>query len=249
VEYEDLISIATPEGVALTLTLAGLGSRAIALMLDWLVRLPILIAIALVFSGTDIGAIVFVLAEFAVFYLYDVLFEAYGGGRTPGKRWTSLRVLHVDGRAEGLGAAAVRNVIRLIDGLPLLYIPGVASIIATQRNQRLGDLAADTIVVREPRALKPPKATEAATHLPPPPGPAPAAWLPAWDVTAITSEELAALRTFLGRRQHVEPAARAELAHRLAAGLAAKIPGVGLAPPDTERFLETVAALKSARGR
>jgi uncharacterized RDD family membrane protein YckC len=245
VEYEDLISIATPEGVDLTLSLAGLGSRAIATMLDWLVRLPILIAAGIILRGSDVGVILFTLIEFALIYLYDVLFEAYGHGRTPGKRWTSLRVLHVDGRPEGVGSAAVRNVIRLVDCLPLLYIPGVTSIIATQRNQRLGDLAADTIVVREPRAPGEAEVAEA----PALPVSVPDNWLPAWDVTAITQEDLVALRSFLDRRTDIATPARTELGHRLAAGLAAKIPGVSGGPPDAERFLETVAALKSARRR
>ncbi len=247
-EYEDQIEIATPEGVALTLTLAGLGSRAIALMLDWLVRLPILFLVAVAFYGSDLGNIVFVLAEFAAFYLYDVLFEAFGHGRTPGKRWTSLRVLRVDGRPEGIGAAAVRNVIRLVDGLPLLYVPGVVSIMATKRNQRLGDLAADTIVVREPKVPKKKAAQQAnaqASALP-----AVAVWLPAWDVTAVTQQDLVAVRTFLARRDNVATAAvRSELAQRLATGLAAKIPGAEPTPASPEPFLETVAALKSSRGR
>lgn len=247
--------------MTLTLTLAGLGSRAIATLLDWLVRLLLLGAVALVVLvgihvATDSapGVIVFTISEFVLFYLYDVLFEAYSGGRTPGKRWTSLRVLHADGRPVGLGAAAVRNIVRLIDGPPLLYLPGMVSIIATARNQRLGDLAAGTVVVREPRPQKPVKAKRRGRRggrgeLPPPPPPAAAPWLPAWDVTAITPEDLAAVRTFLGRREQVAAAARAELAQRLAAGVAAKIPGVGGAPSDPEQFLETVAALKSARGR
>ena len=153
-EYEDLISIATPEGVALTLTLAGLGSRGVATLLDWCVRLPILIVAAIPAAHSDAGRIVFILVAFVMVYVYDVLFEAFGGGRTPGKRWTSLRVLHADGRPESAGAAAVRNVVRIVDWLPSFYLVGGASIVATARNQRLGDLAADTIVVREPRPPK-----------------------------------------------------------------------------------------------
>jgi uncharacterized RDD family membrane protein YckC len=253
VEYEDQISIATPEGLALTLTLAGLGSRAIALMLDWCIRIPILAIVAVVTWGSTIGAIVEIITAFLVIYVYDVLFEAYGGGRTPGKRLTSLRVMHTDGRPEGLGTAAVRNIVRLVDFLPSVYVIGCASIITTVKNQRLGDLAAGTIVVREPRALKAPKPRKE-THRAPPPRPAPAPHadgLPAWDVTGVTAGDLAAVRTFLERRDILTARARDDLAQRLAAGLAAKIPGVdgSLNSTDPEHMLETVAALKQARAR
>ena len=248
-EYEDQIAIVTPEGVALTLTLAGLGSRAIALILDWLVRLPMLIVLAIIGAGSDVGLIIEIIGLFAVVYIYDVAFEVLAAGRTPGKRWTSLRVLRADGRPEGLGASAVRNVIRLVDFLPLVYVIGAASIITTTRNQRLGDLGADTIVVREPRGLKPPDPSLRAVMPPPPPQPtAGATWLPAWDVTAITQQDLAAVRTFLERRPLLADQARRELGQRLAAGMAAKIPGVG-PQPDPERMLETLVAIKSARGR
>jgi uncharacterized RDD family membrane protein YckC len=254
VEYEDQISIVTPEGVALTLTLAGLGSRAIALMLDWCVRLPILIVVLVAFRASNAGAIgdigIYITA-FLLIYVYDVAFEAFWGGRTPGKRWTSLRVLHIDGRPESIGSAAVRNVIRLVDFLPAIYIAGATSIIATTNNQRLGDLSAGTIVVREPRAPKAPKPPRQ-THRVAAPRPAPpttADALPAWDVTAVTPTDLATVRMFLERRDVLAARARADLAQRLAAGIAAKIPGLDGSGPDPEQLLETVAALKQARGR
>ncbi len=83
---------------------------------------------------------------------------------------------------------------------------------------------------------------------PPPQATAGASWLPAWDVTAITQQDLAAVRTFLERRPLLADEARRELGQRLAAGMAAKIPGVG-PQPDPERMLETLVAIKSARGR
>jgi uncharacterized RDD family membrane protein YckC len=254
VEYEDQISIATPEGLALTLTLAGLGSRAIATMLDWCIRAPILVIVVVVAAGSAIGDIVVILTLFVLIYVYDVLFEAYGGGRTPGKRLTSLRVMHVDGRPEGLGTAAVRNIIRIVDFLPSLYIVGSASVITTAKNQRLGDIAAGTVVVREPRVAKPAKPPKETHRVPPPRPAAPATptadGLPAWDVTAVTATDLAAVRTFLERRTVLTAAARVDLGQRLAAGLASKIPGLdGATPGDPEELLEIVAALKQARGR
>jgi uncharacterized RDD family membrane protein YckC len=235
--------------VTLTLTLAGLGSRAVAGLLDLAVRAALLGAVALVLAladsaitSTALGVIVFALTEFALLLLYDILFETFAAGRTPGKRWSSLRVLRTDGRPVGLGTATVRNVLRLVDGLPTLYLPGMASILATRRNQRLGDLAAGTIVVREPRLPKAGAAPDepVAPRIGTPP-------LPAWDVAAITAEDLATVRTFLGRREDVQPDARFELAERLAGGLAAKIPGIGTTRYDPEYLLETIVALKSRR--
>jgi uncharacterized RDD family membrane protein YckC len=234
------MDVVTPEGVALELHLVGLGSRAIATVLDTLVQLTMLlavsIALALIRPGEAVTLIVLALSTFSILYLYYVLFEAYAGGRTPGKRWSSIRVLCDDGRPIGIGESAVRNIVRLVDWLPLFYGVGAVSIMATKRNQRLGDLAAHTIVVREPR-----KVAVAATGIERPPG-----VLPAWDVAAIGADDMAAARTFLARRETLAAGARTELANRLAGGLAAKIPGV--APPvDPERFLETLVALKASR--
>ena len=99
----------------------------------------------------DLGIALFSIISFAIYFGYDVAFEVLANGRTPGKRWTGLRVLRDDGRPVDLLSSAIRNVVRLVDGLPLSYLPAMVSILVTQRNQRLGDLAASTIVVREPR--------------------------------------------------------------------------------------------------
>ena len=100
--------------------------------------------------GLAVGSI----ASFLLYFGYDVAFEVLGGGRTPGKRLAGLRVLRDDGRPVDLLSSCIRNVIRLVDGLPLLYLPAMVSILVTTNNQRLGDLAARTIVVRDPKATK-----------------------------------------------------------------------------------------------
>jgi uncharacterized RDD family membrane protein YckC len=152
-DYQDRLVIATPEGVELALDLAGLGSRFTAGLIDLLIKT--LIAAALLVAAIPLGGVIAVVVEAGVPLLvyigYDVLFETLGSGRTPGKRWSGLRVMRADGGPEDLVASLVRNVLRLIDGLPLSYLPGIASILLTRRNQRLGDLAAGTIVVRERR--------------------------------------------------------------------------------------------------
>ncbi|MGQ0521830.1 MAG: RDD family protein [Actinomycetota bacterium] len=249
--YEDRISIATPEGVDLEMTLAGLGSRAVARMVDQAIQLAVLLAVGLLAAlagattgvtgdgGGAVAAAVAVVVVFAVQFGYDVLFEVLASGRTPGKRWSGLRVVRVDGAPVGFVTSAVRNLLRLVDSLPGIYAVAMVAVLASSRNQRLGDMAAATVVVRERRGprkagVAPAVAGAAGSHD------------PTWDVSAVTAEELATIRRFLDRRATLAPHARARLAGDLAARLAPKVvgPPAGLHP---ERFLEDVAAAKSAR--
>ena len=251
-QYEERARIATPEGVELELVLAGLASRFIAELIDGvllLLLLGTLIALA-VLAG---GAGGFVLVSIAlggallISVAYNVAFEVLAAGRTPGKRWNGLRVVMASGGPVGLRASAVRNLVRLLEGPPLWYAPAIVSILATRRNQRLGDLAADTLVVREPLAR--PGRRRRRRQSEPAARPHPltqALQLDRWDVSAVTQEDLAAIRTFLDRRDGFTPAARDGLARDLAARLEAKVAGHprGLTP---ETLLEGIAAAKAAR--
>lgn len=89
-----------------------------------------------------------------IWLLYFTIPEAMFGA-TPGKLWNNLRVVRLDGRPLRLRDVVIRNVVRLIDGLPFLYLIGGASVLATKGSQRLGDLAAGTTVVYRHRALEP----------------------------------------------------------------------------------------------
>jgi uncharacterized RDD family membrane protein YckC len=252
-QYEERARIATPEGVELELVLAGLASRFIAELIDsvlLLLLLGTLIALA-VLAG---GAGGFVLVSIAVggalliSVAYNVAFEVLAAGRTPGKRWNGLRVVMASGGPVGLRASAVRNLVRLLEGLPLWYAPAIVSILVTRRNQRLGDLAADTLVVREPLA-RPRRRRRRRRRSEPAPRKhplSPTLQLDRWDVSAVTQEDLAAIRTFLARRDGFTPAARDGLARELAARLEAKLAGhpPGLSP---EALLEGVAAAKASR--
>src|SRR5918992_3138493 len=147
-ELEDRLTITTPEGVELDLQLAGLGSRFMAQLLDLLIKAMSILLIALTLSIAGLTGVAIMLpAFFLVVYAYDVVFETFANGRTPGKRASRLRVVRVGGEPVDFMTSAIRNVLRLIDGAPLGYIPGVISILMTKRNQRLGDLAAGTIVL------------------------------------------------------------------------------------------------------
>jgi uncharacterized RDD family membrane protein YckC len=264
VRLDDQIIISTPEGVDVEVTLAGLGSRAIAGLLDLTIEVVVLVALFLVFgatiggNGNGILNAAFVIVLFAILFGYFVLFEVLNHGRTPGKVAVGLRVLRADGGPVGFMPSAERNLLRLVDGwdlLTLLLCPiGVIAVVASERNQRLGDLAAGTVVARErfvrssatsfptvanaylaPSPLSPP--FPVAAPAPPPPG-------PVWDVSAVTADEVITVRRFLERRHSLDPNARVHLASELAARLRPKVTGPDASWPD-EPFLEALATAKS----
>src|SRR5947209_19253285 len=87
--------------------------------------------------------------SFALITFYDIFFEGFQSGRTPGKRLNGLRVVRVEGHPVNFLTSAVRNVIRPVDFLPTAYLLGAVVILATRKNQRIGDVIAGTLVVRE----------------------------------------------------------------------------------------------------
>jgi uncharacterized RDD family membrane protein YckC len=258
-DYQDRLHIATPEGVTVDLVLAGLGSRFAATLIDLVFKGCLLVlALVVVVALGDLGVALYAIVTFAIYAGYDIAFEVLAGGRTPGKRWTGLRVLRDDGRPVDLLASTIRNVVRLVDGPTFGYLPAMVSILVTRRNQRLGDLAASTIVVREPRkrdALPPARfgagpATAGAALLfggygipVAQPRAAPRGTL---DVSAVSPDDLAAVRGFLDRRDGLPASVRGDLARRIASALAPRVGGATAHLRD-EDLIEQVAAAK-ARG-
>lgn len=238
-DLDDHVTIATPEGVELALVLAGLGSRFIAGSIDAVIQLfsiLILYLLTVALTGAHgLLAAVFVVLSFGILLFYNTVFELLAAGRTPGKSLSHLRVVRSSGVPVDLAASAIRNLARLLDGPLLLYLPTVISIALSPRNQRPGDMAAGTIVIREQRLTRPGVIPER-----PPGEPA------RWDVSALSAQELAAVRRFLERRETLDRGARHELALRLASGLRSKVSG---APErlEAERFLEALAATKTER--
>src|SRR5206468_13021288 len=90
-----------------------------------------------------------VVAGFLLWMAYDIYFEALHGGQTPGKKVAGVRVIGDGGGPIDFRAACVRNLLGLADALPVFYVLGAVLILVTGRRQRLGDLAAGTVVVRE----------------------------------------------------------------------------------------------------
>jgi uncharacterized RDD family membrane protein YckC len=241
-EYEDRRTISTPEGVQLALPLAGIGSRFMAGLLDYLlagiVYLIIVLATLWLLGGTA-ATIVLVTAVLVINVGYFTLFEVLGGGRTLGKRAAGLRVVTDGGGQVGLRASLIRNIIRLLEFVAFFYAPAVVSVLVTTNNQRLGDLAAGTLVVRETK-LQPVRASAATPQVSP-------ERFASWDVTGIGDEEAGAVRSFLERRNQLRPGARRALAEQLAGRLRPLVAGAQQSLGD-EAFLEHLAAAK-ARGR
>ncbi len=244
-ELEDRIVIATPEGLELQLVLAGVGSRFIAAVIDLMIQLLLIVlaaVVALALIGGFIGNALFYIALFCV-YLYDIPFEVLASGRTPGKRLTHLRVVRDGGGPVNLSASFIRNLLRFVDFLPSAYLVGLASILISKSNRRLGDLAAGTLVIRDVRGTDSTAArtvgtqTNAGETLQHTAG---------WDVSAVSNEEMIAVRRFLQRRATLDQRPRQELAHRLEQGLRTKVSGApeGL---SAEGFLEELARVKASR--
>jgi uncharacterized RDD family membrane protein YckC len=272
VDYEDRHVTATPEGIRLDVVLAGLGSRFAAYAFDLLLQLVAFYVFGRV-VGEAVGpnpseaaglletgaSSVFALLDFV---LYFVAFEALFDGRSPGKRLAGLRVVRVGGQPVGFLASLLRNLLRIVDLLPVLYLFGSVLILATTRNQRLGDLAAGTLVIRDRVAAEKIVSTASfssgagfaapvgttAYWAPGHPG---GAWLPPelahWDVSAVPPDELSLARAFLANRAGYTPEARQRLSHQLANRIWPFVAGPSV-PPHPEAFLEMVLQVKAARG-
>jgi uncharacterized RDD family membrane protein YckC len=162
--------VATPEGIELTLRLAGPVPRALAWSVDFLLRAAIVLVVwmgAAYFGRAGMGLVL--ITSFFVEWLLPAAFEARWGGQTPGKRLFGIAVLNDDGTPVRWPAALTRNLLRAADFLPFLYGVGLISILANRDFKRLGDLAAATVVVYQSKATDAVarKIPEAAPLLPP----------------------------------------------------------------------------------
>lgn len=241
-ELDDRVTVAGAEGIDLDLVLAGVGSRGAAFLVDLALQSAALFVVtAAAAVVADVGTAVVAIAAFVIFLGYPILAEAFAGGRTVGKALLGISVVAVDGTPVTFLAASIRNVVRLVDSLPGVYAVGIIAVLATSRNQRVGDLAAGTLVVHRPRAAVPssPGGVSQASQASP-------ADMAAWDVSAVTADEVAALRSFLGRRDSLDPRSRADLAQTLSFQILPKVAGVPL-EGGPEVFLERVVAAKTVR--
>jgi len=257
----DQLNIDTPELVDIEMPLAGIGSRFIALLVDYLIWFAgfLVLVVLTAYLAPGIEAFSKLSAQwteaiviFLIFLLnwgYFTLFEAFWNGRTPGKRVARIRVIQRSGRAIGLFESMARNLVRYIDQFPFFYAVGVITMFVTRQHQRLGDLAAGTLVVRD-RVFEEPawgdsgaRTFTAQIFAPTAPTPEPhnAFTLPASGINKLTSADLEVLEGFFARRLDMPLTTRQILAERIASAIQAKS---GLETPDgasVETFLEATA--------
>jgi uncharacterized RDD family membrane protein YckC len=153
-KLDTLQAVELADGVEIRLRMAGPMLRAAAYGIDMAIRAAVLTIAGLVvlLTGIVVGGKVaeglILLSWFLMDWLYPVIFEAGKRGATPGKRLMGLRVVQTTGSPITLGQAVVRNFLRFIDGMPMFsYALGMGSCLASKRFQRLGDLAAGTVVI------------------------------------------------------------------------------------------------------
>jgi len=198
---DTLREVETPEGVALGLRCAGVVPRALAWLLDLMVRAAVLTALSAalsLFGGAGSG--VFLVLMFLLFWGYPVAFEVFRDGQTPGKRALGLKVVSDNGTPVTWLPSVVRNLLRTADMLPVLYLFGVASSLIDASGRRLGDLVAGTVVVYTERAPARPPPPLAAPQPPPLP---------------LQLDEQRALIAFAERAPQMTTERQAELAQTL----------------------------------
>jgi uncharacterized RDD family membrane protein YckC len=154
------LHIKTPEGITFALPLAGPVARFLAWIVDFACIVAIMTAINIGIQVTQIVSFDFaraaaILSYFVVSIGYGILCEWYYKGQTFGKRLMSVRVMDIQGLRLQFSQIVIRNLLRFIDSLPVCYLVGGLSCLLSPKSQRLGDLAANTIVTREPRIPRP----------------------------------------------------------------------------------------------
>ncbi len=253
---EEILVIETPERVPLEFALASIGNRFLACALDHTLQILVIFLIVIVgalsgrfeiFGSGFVEAPKWVQAALVVFVFllwfgYFALFEWRWNGQTPGKRLLRLRVIREDGRPVTFFEAMVRNLLRLFDMMPgFFYSVGLVSVFATGRDQRVGDLFAGTVVVREREAEAPSfdqvfnagATSDAALRR---------SFKPvvfAGDVRVLSAAEIEVVETFLRRRWDLQERVREWMAWRIATPILHKIkPSFDLASFTYEGFLE-----------
>jgi uncharacterized RDD family membrane protein YckC len=150
---DTVVAAETPEGIVLELHPAGLPARFYAFILDWLIRLVIVYAFAIVarFLG-GIGVAFLIVLFFLLEWFYPVAFELGRSGATPGKKTFGLKVVMDNGLPITPAASFTRNLLRVADFLPFGYGFAIVSVLLRKDCKRLGDIAAATLVVHQPQA-------------------------------------------------------------------------------------------------
>ena len=244
-KFFNQVILETPESVELEFSLAGIGNRVHALLIDYVIwsSLVFLCQITLVYlifnylgqydSLSQFLLAIQLLVVFVIQVGYFVFFETIWQGQTPGKRRAKIRVIQDDGRPVQLQQATIRSLLRPIDDLLFL---GMFFIIFSKQEKRIGDFVAGTLVVQEERPNARTKlsiSTESQTL---------AKQLPeVTNLSALLPEDFAIIRDYLQRRKGMITTARKEVALRLASQIK-EIIALEKVPPGVtaNQFLEAV---------
>ncbi len=251
----DRLDGVSPEGLPTTLGLASVGSRSVAGVIDLAIQLLVIVLVAVGLGDGNIAAAAKAIIGFVILFFLPVAYDVFDHGRGPGKRIVGLRVITVNGGPIGLRASVIRNLLRFVDFLPSGYLVGMASILSTNTAQRLGDVAAGTVVSFVPGRTRKSKRTAAREATV-------AVWTPpvaafmtngadvttarAIDAVRVSAGEVGLVQSFLTRRRTLPEAARLRLAADIAGRLRPKVMGVPTETSD-EEFLELLATAKSIR--
>jgi uncharacterized RDD family membrane protein YckC len=240
--------VVTPEAVPLELEPAGIGSRFVAIALDWFIQgvlgFALLFGLAASVAGdVPFSGALFPLFGFLVLFGYPIGFETLWRGRTPGKAALGLRVVTAEGAPVRFRHAAIRATLGLVDFALTFGAVAVITAFLTRNNQRIGDLVAGTIVLRERSGLRAPQPAAFAV----PPGLE--TYAASLDTRALTVDDYRAVRAYLLRAPALPAHVAAALATQLATPLRHRLrplPPDGVPPAD---FLACVAAAYQARQR
>ena len=241
------LTIETPEQISLEYALASAGSRFLALAADTFLQFAIGLVVLLfaffiatvMFGAGRSGVWVIaalVLIGFVLFYGYFAIFEAVWNGQTPGKRLVGLRVITLSGRPVGPLESIIRNLLRIVDQMPGIYAVGIVTVFLTAKNQRLGDLAAGTVVVHE-------QSLQHREHPSLIPGGAPLG------AHRLQAGEVEAMETFLKRRDDLPLWRRNATARELAGHIRARLNIPTDRQPSDEALLEELVTEFRRRGR
>jgi len=247
------VDVETPEQVVLSYTLAGVGARAAAAIIDFVAISFIIIAFVISMSllaklgqsgpkptpeeSSTWAVAIFILVIFALEWGYYVVFEALWDGQTPGKRLLHIRVVQDGGYSVSFGASAVRNIARIIDGQPgFAYGVGVVAAALNKSGKRLGDMMAGTFVVQERIEQAPVIAPVTASTQ----GDAPA-------TASLSASEYELLERFLSRAPSLAPERLVLLADRLSVKLAPHMPNDPV--PVLDRLRTLYVREREARSR
>ena len=242
--WDDAGGIVTPEAVPLQLSEANVGSRTIAWFIDAIIlgTTIALLNVLIVMLGSDapvpqwVGITVLVVLNFLLFFGYPIGFETLLRGRTPGKAALGLRVVTVEGAPVRFRHAAIRAALGLVDFFLTSGIAAVATTLLSKRHQRLGDLVAGTLVLRERTAAAAPAVSRFTVPI------GAEEYAATIDPTGLSPRDYEAVREFLLRATSLRPAARRDIGAQLAQVIAAKLQHNLPTAVSPELFLVSVAA-------